>query len=867
MARRCRAAAGSATAAAALALALALVAPRAALAQQQQQQQQQAPPSANPYANVNWSGCEDGFCPPVDLAVEQKFYAAAAAGDVPLLRAMLREHAGGAADGAAAPAAAAGRAALNLTRNIVPDDNGHARVLDVAVWAAVRAGKGNALRLLFQALPDAKQAEEEGHLVELAADNAAANSGGGSNNGGADANGGGGNGNGNGLDVLELLLDAEDPDAQPRFSKGGLDMPTGPSALALAALKGNVPAMRLLLERDTERVRREVAAAGRVTRPPLDLKAGMGAASRSGSVEAIRAMVEAGGMAAVHHPATGKRSVHDWQGEFVEEALGAAAAEARASWRRALVPLRPPPPPSQAAAGNATAAGNAAARAAEASTAARGSLETALRLLLEGGNYTVPWAVAQGLVASAARAGDPGALAALFEQPTVGGDADELAEAAQRALGVAAEEGQAGVVSWVLANHPLAAAKACGTALRRAIMYDHPAAAAAVLTAGGGACASARVTAAAARLGSFQDASWIGAVLGAARRGANDVLEALLAAKATSAAGRASELLGALHTARSAGDDAEEEGDGGGGKAPPRPPPRADRDPLAAAAARGDARAVRALLPFSSGLCASCAAVEAARAGHLELLELLTKGEEEQAGGDKGKGGAAAPRRRRGVAASVLEQESTGGATDGLRCLAQALDQGQWGAIEWLAREHQKGLHLLAYFLPAVAQHVDEGNMRRLIGVLERAILLEEEEEGEEKKAGGGAGSGGDDAAGADGGGGGGGGDKKAAAGAAKKRRAPRLRKGLDPTELQYVRDQVHSATVSAALKGTPDVLAALQGSRLGRALAAEGRRQRAAGARREAEEARMREQEREFIEKRRREDEAEAAAKKKQEL
>lgn len=792
MARR-RAAAG--------ALLVAIAATLAPLAAHAHGQHQQQPASANPYANVNWSGCDGGFCPPVDLSVEQKFYAAAQQGDVGALRSLLKQH------GKPSPSRSDGRAALNLTRNIVPDDSGHARVLDVAIWTAVKAGKVDAVRYLFQTLPDAKQPEEEGHLVELAAENGD-------------------------VEMLRLLTDDEDPSAKPRFSKGGIDMPIGPSALGLAALKGNVPAMKLLIARDTERVRREVAAAGRVTRPPLDLKAGMGAASRSGKIEAIEAMVDAGGMAAPHHPVSGRKSVYDWQGEFVEEALGAAAFEARAQWRRALVPLQPPN-------ADAIAAANAKALAAESSQAARGSLERALRLLLEGGNYTVPWAKAQSLVASAARAGDPGALAALFEQETIGGDSDELTEAAQRALGVAAEEGQAAVIAWVLEKHGAVAKKACGTALRRALMYDHPAAAETVLTAGDSVCANATVTSTAAKLSSFQDAGWLGAVLGAARRGANEVLESLLAAKVASAgAEKTAKLLGALHTARSAGDDPEEDG-GGGPKGPP-PQQRADRDPLAAAAARGDLRAVRALLPHSSALCTSCAAVEAARGGHVELLELLTKGEE-ASGDDKDK----KKKRRAGVAIAVLEQESSGGATDGLRCLAQALDQGQWRAIEWLSREHQKGKHLLAYFMPAIAQHADVGNMERVVDVLERAIVVGEEEGGEEK--------GGD---GEDGGDGDGDGKKK------KKRRAPRLRSGLDPQEVSYVRDQIHSASVSAALKGQPGMLATLQGSRLSKALWAEERRQLARQKKEAEEQEKMKEMEREYMEKKRAEEEAEAKKK-----
>jgi ankyrin repeat protein len=772
----------------------------------------EAPPTANPYANRNWSGCEHGYCPPVDAAVERQFFAAAAAGDVPELKRLMREHGSKSSTGHREDEQAP--VALNLTRNIVPDDSGHARVLDVAIWAAVRAGKSEAVRLLFQSLPDAKQAEEEGHMVELAADNGD-------------------------LDMLNLLLDDEDRSVSKRFSKGGLDMPMGPSALAHAALKGNVPAMKLLLERDTARVKREMAMGGRVTRPPLDLKAGMGAASRSGSVEAIQAMVEAGGMAAPHHPVTGKASVYDWQGEFVEEALGAAAFEARTQWRAGLVPIRPP-------SAEAVAAANAKAIAAERSTAARGSLAAALRLLLEGGNYTVPWAKAQGLVASAARAGDPGALALLFEQPTIGGDPDELAEAAQRALGVAAEEGRPAVVKWVLETHGSDARKACGMALKRAVMYDHPEALDAVLTGGKGVCANATVTSATARLASFQDAGWLGAVLSASRRGADDALEALLAGKvAAVGAEKTAKLLGAYHTVRSAGEDEPEDGQG---KPPAEAPQRQDRDPLAAAAARGDARAVKALLPLSSGLCTSCAAVEAARGGHLELLKLLTKGEQEE--GEKEKDGK--NKKNRGVAASVLEQESTGGATDGLRCLAQALDQGQWSVIEWLAGEHQKGKHLLAYFLSAIAQHVDVGNMERMVGVLERAIV-----EG---------GGGGEEGEGDEGGDGGDGDDGKKK----KKRRAPRLLPGLDPQEISYVRDQMHSATVSAALKGQPGMLATLQGSRLAKALAAEARRQRAMQKREEEEEARNREAERAYNEakkKREEEEEAAAEAKKKEEL
>ena len=87
------------------------------------------PPAANPYAGKSYGGCEGNYCPSSDPALELKFWQAANKGDAKTVKQLLADD------------------RLNLTRNIVPDDDGLARVLDVAVWTASENGRHDVMRV------------------------------------------------------------------------------------------------------------------------------------------------------------------------------------------------------------------------------------------------------------------------------------------------------------------------------------------------------------------------------------------------------------------------------------------------------------------------------------------------------------------------------------------------------------------------------------------------------------------------------------------------------------------------------------------------------------------------------------------------
>lgn len=76
------------------------------------------PPPANPYAGKPYAGCDGGYCESEDAKLEARFWRTAERGKAKKLRILLGED------------------RLNLTRNIVPDSEGFARVVDVAVWVA-----------------------------------------------------------------------------------------------------------------------------------------------------------------------------------------------------------------------------------------------------------------------------------------------------------------------------------------------------------------------------------------------------------------------------------------------------------------------------------------------------------------------------------------------------------------------------------------------------------------------------------------------------------------------------------------------------------------------------------------------------------
>jgi hypothetical protein len=83
----------------------------------------------NIYADQDYSGCEGGFCTSQDPEVERAFWKAAADDNVDEVKALLANP------------------ALNISRNIVPDDQGHARVIDVAVWAAAARGHVDTMKV------------------------------------------------------------------------------------------------------------------------------------------------------------------------------------------------------------------------------------------------------------------------------------------------------------------------------------------------------------------------------------------------------------------------------------------------------------------------------------------------------------------------------------------------------------------------------------------------------------------------------------------------------------------------------------------------------------------------------------------------
>lgn len=87
------------------------------------------PPSSNPHAGKSYGGCKGGYCESPDEALELQFWQAAGSGDATTVKQLLE---GG---------------KLNLTRNIVPDDDGLARVVDVAVWVASEKGHHDVMRV------------------------------------------------------------------------------------------------------------------------------------------------------------------------------------------------------------------------------------------------------------------------------------------------------------------------------------------------------------------------------------------------------------------------------------------------------------------------------------------------------------------------------------------------------------------------------------------------------------------------------------------------------------------------------------------------------------------------------------------------
>lgn len=87
------------------------------------------PKAANPYEGKAYAGCEGGFCPAEDPALERDFFLAAYQGKAKAIKKLLTND------------------KLNITRNIVPDSEGLTRVIDVAMWAAAYKGHYDAMKV------------------------------------------------------------------------------------------------------------------------------------------------------------------------------------------------------------------------------------------------------------------------------------------------------------------------------------------------------------------------------------------------------------------------------------------------------------------------------------------------------------------------------------------------------------------------------------------------------------------------------------------------------------------------------------------------------------------------------------------------
>lgn len=95
----------------------------------QQHPQEVLPPATNPYQGKAYAGCDSGYCPAEDAALEREFFLAADKGQAKVLKKLLAND------------------KLNITRNIVPDSEGLTRVIDVAMWAASLKGHSDAMKV------------------------------------------------------------------------------------------------------------------------------------------------------------------------------------------------------------------------------------------------------------------------------------------------------------------------------------------------------------------------------------------------------------------------------------------------------------------------------------------------------------------------------------------------------------------------------------------------------------------------------------------------------------------------------------------------------------------------------------------------
>ncbi|GBF88260.1 hypothetical protein Rsub_00972 [Raphidocelis subcapitata] len=291
-----------------------------------------------------------------------------------------------------------------------------------------------------------------------------------------------------------------------------------------------------------------------------------------------------------------------------------------------------------------------------------------LELLFAAG-YEITWNNAQELVKLAASVGKPETLRHLLEQPTVRDDDEELEESIENALKVAAEEGKEAIVEFILSNKNYSAlAKGpCPAAVIKATMYGHNG----IVRRLQAAC---NVSATSERL---QAAGWLGALFNAARGGHARVVRLLLADE------EAPQMLSKLYA------DLKPRKDG-----PPRAP-NPEKDPLGVAAARGHLDVVGEL-SSQRALCAPCAAIAAAAAGHADVFIHLVVG----------------------PARNLLEASSDK-MHDTLRAVAGALERGSWDVLRALLSAHSSDM-VGAYFLPAIAQQGRTADFDKMVELIDQ---------------------------------------------------------------------------------------------------------------------------------------------------
>eukprot|EP00775_Hariotina_reticulata_P011296 gene11296-11446_t len=205
------------------------------------------PKASNPYEGKSYGGCPGGFCPPKDAELEREFWHAADVGDAKVVKKLLSNP------------------NLNISRNIVPDDQGMARVIDVAVWVASYKGHKPVMKVLLEHPGVLKMFEyEDGHTLDLAA------------------------GKGD-LDMVNFLMEKK--------------MAVSPTSMAHAAHYNHTKIMKVLLTK------------------PMDLKAAMQAITNGGNDEMAKLMTTVMKLWNENDPSKGRPNQHNWHAEYLAMAV------------------------------------------------------------------------------------------------------------------------------------------------------------------------------------------------------------------------------------------------------------------------------------------------------------------------------------------------------------------------------------------------------------------------------------------------------------------------------------------------------------------------------------------------------------------